>query len=644
MIVEMARVRVLGPQRSLGDTIRALQDLGVVHLIDTAPIDPAGSALPPPGRPADPASPTGALRHRALDPIARRRRHHLERVLADVERALDGLSRLGASDGAPRPSSGPPLAPARMARFAAQLAAEVGALRSREQALISERDALRGYEPLFADLDDLVLAGATRQVSIFLLRLRSAPALDALRIQLARVLGEAHVLRAHALASGETVMLLLVPAARAQDIEACLAEARVERAALPPALADAPLVEALPRMRPRLAEVARLLVEVHRDAAALAGRHGDALARARCACHDALLVVDAEAHAATSPRAFVLDGWLPADTVPELVRVCLSRIGPAIAVELIARAQWLGEDAPVVLRNPPLFAPFEALAQLMPLPRYGSVDPTPFVAVFFPMLFGVVVGDVGYGLAIAALALAIRIARPRARDLSRVGVAIAIYTVVFGALYGELFGDLGARWFGMTALWFDRKEAVLGFLSLAIALGLAHLVLGLVIAAVNRWRRDRREALGRGLTAVMLVLSAVALLALFERVPAVLLAPAVIAIIAALPVVVVLEGATALLDLMTILGHVLSYARVMALGTASVMLAIVANQMHGAFGSAAIGIAFALVFHLVNFAIALFSPTLHVMRLHYVEFFATFFEPGGGPYRPLRHWSPGAAS
>jgi len=83
---------------------------------------------------------------------------------------------------------------------------------------------------------------------------------------------------------------------------------------------------------------------------------------------------------------------------------------------------------------------------------------------------------------------------------------------------------------------------------------------------------------------------------------------------------------------------------VMALGTASLMLAVVANQMHGAFGSLALGIAFAVVFHLVNFAITLFSPTIHVMRLHYVEFFGTFFEPGGGAYTPLRHWSPEAAT
>jgi len=620
MIIKMARIRVLGPRAMLGATVRALQDRGVVHLIDGAPLE--------------------GLRRCDLDPIGRRRRRNVMRALGDVEAALDGLHQLGASVA---DHGGPPPPEARAARLAGRLAAEVGRLRSREQALRDERDQLAAYEPLFADLDELVRAGATRQVSIFLLRLRSAAALDALRAALERALGDAVELRAHALASGEAVLLLLVPATRAQDIERILSEARVERAPLPPVLANTPLADALPRMRPRLAEVVRELHRLRDDAAALARVHGDDLSRARRGFHDALLALDAEDHAAASARAFVLEGWLPVRDRDELVRACATAVGPEIAVEEIAQDEWRGDDAPVVLANPPLFAPFEVLSSLLPLPRYGTVDPTPFVAMFFPMLFGVVVGDVGYGVAIAVLAVVLRLATPRARDLARIAGAIAIYTILFGVLYGELFGDLGTRWFGMSPLWFDRREAVLGFLMLAIALGLVHLVLGLGIAAASRWRRDRREAIGRGLTAIMMLLVAVALLALFQRVPAGLLTPAVIALLVALPIVVVLEGATALLDFMTILGHVLSYARVMALGTASVMLAIVANRMHGAFGSAAIGIAFALVFHLVNFAITLFSPTLHVMRLHYVEFFGTFFEPGGGPYRPLRHWSPEAA-
>jgi V/A-type H+-transporting ATPase subunit I len=311
-----------------------------------------------------------------------------------------------------------------------------------------------------------------------------------------------------------------------------------------------------------------------------------------------------------------------------------------VTIEEVAREAWHG-DAPVVLANPRLFAPFEALTSFLPLPRYGNVDPTPFVAVFFPMFFGVIVGDVGYGLVMALVAGGLWLAsrgRKTLRDVAKIAGAVAFYSIVFGVFYGELFGDLGEH-LGMRPLWFDRREAVLAFLVLAISLGMAHLVLGLIVAAANRWRRDRREAIGRGLTAAMLLLVALALLALFGQVPSALLTPVVIAVLATFAAIVALEGLTALLDLVQIVGHVLSYARVMALGTASVMLAVVANQMSGAFGSLALGIAFALVFHLVNFAITLFSPTIHVMRLHFVEMFGTFFEPGGGAYQPLRHWS-----
>jgi V/A-type H+-transporting ATPase subunit I len=620
VIIEMARVRVLGPRGRLAATVRALQDHGVVHLVDAAPI--------------------GGIRH-DLDPVGHRRRRDVTRALGDVERVLDGLHQLGAPV-ADRAGPAPPEGKA--AWLAARLAVQLDELRARTRALTEERDTLRLYEPLFTELDDVLRPGAASRVSIFLLRLRSAAALEALHAALARLVGAAMEFRPHQLASGDTALLLLVPGTRAAEIERQLAEAGVERAPLPPALAHTPLADALPRLRPRLAEVERELAALRDDAAALARAHGDDLARARRGLHDTLLALAAADHAATSARAFALEGWLPARDRDRLTRALAAELGPELSVEDIARDDWHGDDAPVVLANPPLFAPFEILTSMLPLPRYGTIDPTPFVAVFFPLLFGVVVGDVGYGAAIAAIAIALWVAGPRTRGLARIAGAVAFYTIVFGALYGELLGDLGTRWFGMQPLWFDRREAVLGFLVLAVALGVVHLVIGLVVAAAGRWRRNRREANGRGVTAAMLILIACVLLVLFDRLPGVLLTPSMIALLVALPVVIMLEGATALLDLMTVLGHVLSYARVMALGTASVMLAVVANKMHGAFGSAAIGIAFALVFHLVNFAITLFSPTIHVMRLHYVEFFGTFFEPGGGPYQPLRHWSPGATS
>lgn len=620
MILEMARIRVIGPRGRLADTVRAIQDEGVVQLADPTPAQ--------------------GLAPRAADPAVRRRRHHLSRALARTDEVLELLAGSGAPI-ADRP--GPLPAEAYAARLAARALADARTLAARERVLAEERDVLRGYEPLFADLDALFAANATRRVSVYLLRLRTQTALGELKEALARTLRGDHELRAHVTPGGEAIVLLLVPATRADEIERQLAAASVERASLPAALGSLALPDALPRMRTRLAEVTRELAELRGDMAGLARAHGEELARARRAFHDALLALDAEEHAATSPRAFVLEGWLPARDRDRLAAAIERKVGPHVTVEQVARHEWAGGDAPVVLANPRIFAPFEILTSLLPLPRYGSVDPTPFVAVFFPMLFGVVVGDVGYGLVLVLLAAVLGVAGRRsriARDVSRIALAVSVYTILFGIAYGEAFGDLGTRLVGMHALWFDRREAVLAFLVLAVSLGAVHLIVGLVVAAANRWRRDRRVAIGRGLTAAMLVLLALALLALFERVPGVLLMPSVIALLVAFAVVIVLEGATAVLDFMSIVNHVLSYARVMALGTASVMLAVVANRMQGAFGSLALGIAFALVFHVVNFAITLFSPTIHVMRLHYVEFFGTFFEPGGGPYRPLRHWSP----
>jgi V/A-type H+-transporting ATPase subunit I len=72
-------------------------------------------------------------------------------------------------------------------------------------------------------------------------------------------------------------------------------------------------------------------------------------------------------------------------------------------------------------------------------------------------------------------------------------------------------------------------------------------------------------------------------------------------------------------------------------------MAVVANRMVGALGGAAVGVLFAAIFHLVNFALGVFGPAIHAARLHYVEFFGKFYSPGGVPYRPFTHWRPEGA-
>jgi V/A-type H+-transporting ATPase subunit I len=110
------------------------------------------------------------------------------------------------------------------------------------------------------------------------------------------------------------------------------------------------------------------------------------------------------------------------------------------------------------------------------------------------------------------------------------------------------------------------------------------------------------------------------------------------------PLLIVLEGVIGPIEFLSRLSNILSYARIMALGTASVMLAVAANSMVGALGGAIVGVVFATLFHLVNFGLGVFSPTIHALRLHFVEFFGTFYSPGGLVYQPFRHWRPHRAS
>ena len=613
----------MGPRAQLDAVLKTLQDAGVVHLSTTTP--------------------EAKIPRLVLSERESRRARHLRRLARDVEA-------LGLAAPPSRPAAG--VAPGideftRWARSAVRTRRRLERLDARARSLESERSELARFEQFLGAFRGLVPRNGARMHSYHLiLRGEDAQAVPRLREALGAVLGEEFALESAELPNGERAALLLVPAAEAERVERLLAQSGVHELPLPAGLGVSAHLDALPALRARREAVDRELATLAADRAAILAEEGPGLTRARAAAEDRMLELSARECAAATPRSFVLEGWVPAVARERLTRELARAFQDELAVEEVAREDWHGEEAPVVLSNPRLFRPFEVLTRTLPLPRYGSIDPTPFTAVFFPMFFGLILGDMGYGLLLAVLAGVLhRNSRPGSgsRAVAEILGPCAAFAIAFGIGFGELFGDLGQRWLGLRPLVLDREHALVPFLGLAVAIGAVHIVLGMVLGVINAARGHPRLAVGRGAALAMILFVIVALLAGLDVLPGGFLTPAVIALLVAFPVLVIAEGIIAPIELLSTLGNILSYARIMALGTASVMMAVVANKLSGSFGSVLVGMLFGLLFHLVNFALGVFAPTVHGLRLHYVEFFGKFFSPGGQQYRPFGHWRPDAA-
>ena len=392
-----------------------------------------------------------------------------------------------------------------------------------------------------------------------------------------------------------------------------------------------------------MASIPEETAAIDHQLAKLASQWTTRLAAYRAALHDEVEAIDVLDRFGETETTFVLMGWAPAHKVKQIESAILETTGDVALVRPFPLSPELEKRVPIALDNPRPVQPFETLVQLLSLPRYGESDPTRLMALFMPIFFGMMLGDLGYGLILLALCLVARrrLASRTARDILTVLSYGAGWTIVFGILFGEAFGTLG-EYLGMRALWFERAspEHVSGLLLMTLAVGAIHLVLGLVIGVWEAAKEKSRSHLfERGGMLVGLVALFAVVGTLTDMLPEGLLTPAVGVLILGIVLLSVPLGWVGLLmgpvEFIGLIGNVLSYLRIAAIGLASIYLAQVANEMAGKIGNLVVGAIVAVLLHALNLVMGTFSPTIHSLRLHYVEFFRKFYQGGGRPYQPF---------
>ncbi len=625
MNIEVIPLEIIGLKSDLQATLHTLRRLGCVQIDNVA------------------ESPTVSARPLALDRETLRSQEDLNFLVALIEGLIEALHCRQSLQNPPHPQN----TLSEIRQDVEQLMPAVQALTSRRDRLEAELASLPRYETTLRKLLPIIPRSAhlPGNVSVGVLISRAhVGVMDSVGKRVLEMTGGRADIVACDIDVATRAMLIVFPAEFTSEIEALLGHSDLSRLRLPGNLGEGPPDVILASLLRRMSSIPEEIQKVNQELDELTNQWGDRLVRWRDILRDEADVNSILIRFGETDMTFVLVGWVPENSIDRVQTALKQDIGEKVLVQLLAFTPEMRERAPVILKNLPPARPFESLVNLLALPRYGHMDPTSLMAFFLPIFFGLILGDIGYGLLLLVICL-IFLRKKKVGMFHDLLIVLSMgsgWAILFGFLYGEVFGTLGEQ-LGLHALWLDRTSAedVTGLLLMSLAVGAIHITLGLILGVWEAIKeKSRSHLLERGgmLVGLMGLFLLVGIFA--NMLPGSLKTPA----IAGLIVGIVLLGASmgwlgiimGPIEFISLIGNVLSYLRIAAIGLASVYLAKVANDVAGMVGNVIVGIILALLIHALNLVMGTFSPTIQSLRLHYVEFFRKFYEGGGKPFEPYK--------
>lgn len=348
----------------------------------------------------------------------------------------------------------------------------------------------------------------------------------------------------------------------------------------------------------------------------------------------------------TSCATFIT-GWVEKRNVEKLEKI-ISAFETASFMKIEPEK---GEEPPIYIENRKMFWPFETLVRLYGLPNYWEIDPTAVMAPFFAVFFALCLTDAGYGIVLMFLSYYLMKRIKAGYDLFWTLFIGGFATIFAGAITGGWFGDIHNLWSGFNVfrerfLLFDPMTEPMKFFALALGLGYFQIIVGLIIGF---YKKLKNGAILNGVfneIAWIGILISLPLGIYFKKPILSYLAGAFAVLILLFsansknPLVRILKGAYNLYGGIGLIGDLLSYVRLMALGIVTAGIAMAVNILTKlVFGIPFLGyILSPLIFiggHAFSIFVNVMGAFVHSLRLQYVEFFNKFYENGGKPFVPF---------
>lgn len=358
-------------------------------------------------------------------------------------------------------------------------------------------------------------------------------------------------------------------------------------------------------------------------------------------------------------RLSILEGWIPAGAAE-----VLDKFLDAQGVVYLKESPVPGDKVPILLKNKGFASKFEVLGELYALPNYRELDLTPFFAPFYTIFFGFCIGDIGYGILITLVALfakskVAKEMKPTASLISYLGMATFVFGVISGGFFGINLYETNLPGYRQLQAFYLANDTDMNniLFAMALVLGAIQILFGMGVKAAN-------ETVQFGIKYAMSTIGWIILfvggaiiagLNMYVSVPMETLKPVLYAVLGVSGVMILFLnspgknifvnfglGLWNTYNMVTgVLGDLLSYIRLFALGIATAILGFVFNSLAMSAGGGFFGAIFMVIILVIGHSINLFMAGLgafvHPMRLTFVEFYKNAgFNGGGKKYHPFR--------
>jgi V/A-type H+-transporting ATPase subunit I len=195
-------------------------------------------------------------------------------------------------------------------------------------------------------------------------------------------------------------------------------------------------------------------------------------------------LLEAKKYSCITDKTVLFSGWVPKEEKENAIKE-IKKIDKGCYIEAkdAEEVNIPKEEIPVKFKHFTFFKPFELLIDLYGIPRYGTIDPTIFVAISFLVMFGAMFGDMGHGIVLVLGSLFLKMSKnEKVRQAFALMLYCGISSVIFGVLYGSFFG------IEFRSLWIKPINNILEIFKVSVMFGMGIISLGILINIINAMR------------------------------------------------------------------------------------------------------------------------------------------------------------